>query len=148
MFCLVPTTFGSMEQERGIANRLPSTSITDSILLVDDQKVNLKLLKKQVELIHPHATVLLAKDGLEATELFEEHVGKIKLVLIDYHTPRMDGKEATRRMRAMEAERGVVPCHIYLLTADSVEKSERTSIAVGVTDILLKPLKLDLLRTL
>lgn len=148
MFCLVPTTFGNMEQERGIANRLPSTSITDSILLVDDQKVNLRLLKKQVELTHPHATILLAKDGLEATELFEEHVGKIKLVLIDYHTPRMDGKEATRRMRAMEAERGVTPCHIYLLTADSVEKSERTSIAIGITDVILKPLKLDLLRTL
>jgi PAS domain S-box-containing protein len=46
-------------------------------------------------------TVLLAKDGAEAVEMFITHREKIDLVLLDMVMPRLGGYEAYERMRAV-----------------------------------------------
>jgi signal transduction histidine kinase/ActR/RegA family two-component response regulator len=46
-------------------------------------------------------TVLVASDGEEAVRLFEAHQSEIDLVLLDAVMPRMGGREAYDRMRAL-----------------------------------------------
>ena len=46
-------------------------------------------------------TVLAARDGEEAVEMFQEHRDSIALVLLDVVMPRMSGHEAHRRIRGL-----------------------------------------------
>ena len=46
-------------------------------------------------------TVLLAKDGVEAVEMFITHQAQIEMVILDMVMPRLGGYEAYERMRAV-----------------------------------------------
>jgi two-component system cell cycle sensor histidine kinase/response regulator CckA len=50
----------------------------------------------------------VAGDGCEAVELFEHHHEHIVAVLLDMTMPRMDGREAMRRLRAIDADTPVI----------------------------------------
>lgn len=86
-------------------------------------------------------TVLEAPDGVRATELAAEHLPN--LILMDLSLPKMDGWEATRRIRANPAT-----AHIPILALSAFDRStdlERTR-RVGCNGHLTKPIDLkDLL---
>ena len=46
-------------------------------------------------------TVLAAKDGVEAVEIFQQHQGEIRLVLSDLTMPRMNGWETLEALRQL-----------------------------------------------
>ncbi|BGP24117.1 sensor histidine kinase/response regulator [Rhodotorula toruloides] len=57
-----------------------------------------------------------AEDGQEAVELFENGNGTFTLVLADVQMPRLDGIDASRAIRQLEAEQGWRRCKIIALT--------------------------------
>lgn len=67
-----------------------------TVLLVDDERVIRHVGKRMLEKGGYH--VLLAADGQEALDIFRREQGAVNLVIMDLIMPRMDGREAYRRL--------------------------------------------------
>jgi CheY-like chemotaxis protein len=65
------------------------------ILVADDSRLYTELVKES--LLSQPCTLLFAKDGCEAIELFAEH--KPPLVITDWVMPKLDGLQLCRRIR-------------------------------------------------
>ncbi len=74
----------------------------------------------------------------------EEDRALRELILMDVKMPRVDGLEATRRIRALEAERGTgAPTPIVALTAAAFAEDERRCRDAGMDAYLSKPIKAE-----
>ncbi len=72
----------------------------ETVLLVEDEEMLLDLL--QVFLEENGYRVLVARDGMEAVELYEKHALEITVVLSDMGLPKLGGWEAFRRMKVID----------------------------------------------
>jgi CheY-like chemotaxis protein len=92
---------------------------TETILLVDDEDrvldVGTKVLKRL------GYTVLEARDGKEAIEIYKENKDKIALVLLDMVMPRMGGGEAYDRMKEINPKVKVLLSSGYDLDSEAKE---------------------------
>ena len=70
------------------------------------------------------------------------------LVLMDLQMPVMDGLEATRQLRGLQAEGRLPHFPILALTAHSGDADRAQAAAAGVDDYLTKPILLEALRDL
>ena len=109
------------------------------ILVVDDSAVNREV--ALAALAHFGATADCVEDGLQAVTAVAS--GAYDLVFMDGSMPVMDGFEASRRIRAEEAARGVAPVPIVALTADVISTAGEAWRACGMDDLLLKPFSLE-----
>jgi DNA-binding response OmpR family regulator len=102
------------------------------VLVADDSAVYRKL----VEHALPSAlfAVLLAKNGLEAIELFHQH--RPEMVITDWVMPDISGIEICRRIR--ESSEGP---YTYIIILTSVTQTENVvrGLAAGADDYLTKP---------
>ncbi|HVR42367.1 MAG TPA: PAS domain S-box protein [Thermoanaerobaculia bacterium] len=104
-----------------------------TILIVDDQAINLRLLRAQLE--GEGQTVLEASNGAEALSVLERE--KVDLVISDILMPVMDGYRLCYEVRRSERFRQL-PFIIY--TASYVSPSdEKLSRDLGADDYLRKP---------
>jgi two-component system, cell cycle response regulator len=102
------------------------------ILVADDSKLYTTLVKESLS--SQPCTLLFAKDGCEALELFAEH--KPPLVITDWIMPKLDGLELCRRIRADFPE---VYSYIMLLTSNEEKESVIAGLDAGADDYLSKP---------
>jgi PAS domain S-box-containing protein len=114
------------------------------ILVVEDNLINRAvatgILEKQGHsLVH-------AGNGREALGLLEK--ATFDLILMDVQMPEMDGFEATRRIRAMEAGASrLTP--IVAMTAHALAGDRERCLGAGMNDYIAKPIrKEDLLRVI
>jgi CheY-like chemotaxis protein len=114
------------------------------VLLAEDNPINALLATKALERLG--ATVVPARDGLEAVALFE--TGAFDLALIDIRMPGLDGLETARRIRTLEAARGGDRLNLVALTANAGRDDERAARAAGFDGFLPKPLNLRALPAL
>ena len=107
-----------------------------SILVVDDQPINVQLLKRKLEREGIH--VVAAYNGIEALDI----VGKSKpdLILLDVMMPDMDGIEVCQRLQADEQTRGIP---VIFITARTGKESKIEGLGVGAVDYITKPIDLD-----
>jgi CheY-like chemotaxis protein/HPt (histidine-containing phosphotransfer) domain-containing protein len=103
------------------------------VLLVEDDAVNAKvtsylLQKRGLEVDH-------AVDALEGVE--KSGARTYALIFMDLHTPRMDGLEATRRIRSREGEARRTP--ILAMTAMAIDGTKEQCLAAGMDEYLTKP---------
>ncbi len=102
-----------------------------TILIVDDDELNLAILE---EGLADHYTLVQARDGAEALEVFEAQ--RPALVLMDIMMPRMDGYEATRRIRLTEHGADV---NIILVSAKASTGERVKGYEAGADDYIIKP---------
>ena len=118
-------------------------NLVEHILIVEDNKLNLKLACRKVSLLVPKSTVHCALDGKLGYELFLElHSLKTvpKLILMDYHMPIMSGIESIRLIRQWELEKSIQePVWICCFTADLSEFSKQEILLAGANSFLSKP---------
>ncbi len=103
------------------------------ILVIEDNEANLYLIRFMLE--KSGYEVIEAREGAVGVEL----AGKEKpdLILMDVQLPDIDGLEATKRIRASEAD-GEVP--IIALTSYAMVGDREKSLAAGCTGYIEKPI--------
>ena len=92
----------------------------ETILLAEDDPASRSVSRRYLE--NFGYTVIEATDGEEAVEKFIEHREKINLALLDVIMPKMNGREAYRRIKEMEPDAKVIFMSGY--TADFIYKRE------------------------
>jgi two-component system, OmpR family, aerobic respiration control sensor histidine kinase ArcB len=115
---------------------LLSHDIKLNILLVEDKKINQKVIRLILENMGHDIT--LADNGQMALELFNP--GIFDLILMDIQMPVMDGITATRMLR--ERHKKTVP-PIIGLSANAFEGDREKYMNMGMDDYLTKPVSTD-----
>lgn len=107
-----------------------------TILIVEDEALMLKLLKKVFE--RAGFRVLTARDGLEAVTICDQQNQDIALVLSDVMMPKLDGWGLYTHMKSTKP-------HVKMIfTSGNVNPTmEAESKERGVLDVIAKPFKLD-----
>ncbi len=108
------------------------------ILIADDEEINRLLLKSLLELVG--LTVIEAEDGLSAVELCQKF--HFDLILLDIHMPKLDGYQATKKIRAIQ---NYQTTPIIAITANAFDTDRAEALSVGMTEHMVKPIKPDLL---
>jgi len=113
------------------------------ILVVEDNKINQMLITAYLEKFGHSFEI--AGDGVAAVAAAAK--GGFDLVLMDIQMPEMDGLEATRRIRALDAPANAIP--VVALTANAMEGDEERYLAHGMNGYLAKPIvAADLYQTI
>ncbi len=107
------------------------------VLAAEDNRTNRFVFQKMLKTLD--IELVFAENGLEAVELFSEM--RPDIVFTDISMPKMDGKEAARQIRRIEAEWRTEPCPIIAITAHAMEGDEAEILAAGIDHYLCKPLK-------
>jgi DNA-binding response OmpR family regulator len=106
------------------------------ILVVDDQPINVQLLKRKLE--KEGIEILTAYSGQEALDQVAQT--KPDLILLDVMMPDMDGIEVCERLQADDASRHIP---IIFVTARNSKEGKIEGLGVGGVDYITKPLDLD-----
>jgi signal transduction histidine kinase/CheY-like chemotaxis protein len=107
------------------------------ILLVEDNEDNRLLVKTYLKK-YPYI-IEEAENGQIAVDLYRENT--YNLILMDVQMPIMDGHEATRAMRVLEAESGRPLTPIIALTAHAIKEEIDKCMAAGCDTHVGKPIK-------
>ncbi len=104
----------------------------ETILVAEDHEGLRELVSETLQALG--YTVLLAADGEEAVQLFEQHRDEVDLLVLDVVMPRMRGPEAYSRIQALRPDIPAIFCTGY-----STESPVVNGALLGGTTILQKP---------
>jgi signal transduction histidine kinase/DNA-binding response OmpR family regulator len=124
------------EPELAEAQPQPAGGRLMRVLAAEDNRTNQLVFRKMAKDLEIELT--FANNGREAVEMF----GALRpdLIFMDISMPEMDGREAARAIRALEAKLGGhVP--IVALTAHAMDGDEQGILAAGIDGYLTKPLR-------
>ncbi|WP_421868543.1 response regulator [Motiliproteus sp.] len=107
-----------------------------TILLAEDNPANVMLIRDLLS--YRGYRVLVAEDGLEAIEVAS--TAEPQLILMDVQMPRLDGLEATRRLK-LHPRLNRIP--VIILTALAMDGDRERCLASGAEDYLSKPVKMQ-----
>lgn len=131
----IPRDFLTFQAHEHLIRSAPVTRLQGRVLVVDDLRDIRRLIGHLVQ--STGAETVYAANGISALSAVEDAKSTalpVDLILMDIHMPEMDGKAATRALRA----RGVdIP--IIALTAATMRGSEEKLKECGFNDILNKP---------
>ena len=120
----------------GASQRSKPTKRRMRVLSAEDNKTNRLVLEKLLKSLN--IDLEFAHDGVEAVEKFKSYAPD--LIFMDISMPRMDGTEATQKIRELEeATKGHVP--IIALTALANDGDEEHILSHGLDRYLTKPLR-------
>ena len=110
------------------------------ILVVEDEEINQEIITEILQDVG--LVVEIAEDGVSAVEHVHDSV--YALAMMDMQMPRMNGLEATRRIR--QEPNGTLP--IIAMTANAFAEDKARCFEAGMDDFVAKPLDPEeLLRT-
>lgn len=131
------------EQEKQV-QAMGETLENVNILIAEDNEINAEIAQSMLEDMHAHVTWVnngkKAVDEFEASALYAYDV-----ILMDVHMPVMDGREATRAIRALERE-DAKKIRIYALSADAFVEDQRASVEAGMNGHFSKPVDFTLVK--
>jgi CheY-like chemotaxis protein len=113
------------------------------VLVVDDDEATQVLMTRYLQALG--LSVLVAGDGEGALALLREHMGAVRLALIDLAMPRMNGFELAEAIRA-DPDLSSLP--VVALTARVGPEVDSRAAAAGIDQIIQKPFEPARLRGL
>jgi len=143
--CSSATTVPEERHEQNLAEHQYLSREHFSILVAEDNKVNMMLASAIISNLLPESTLLKAENGIEAVRIFSE--SKPDLVFMDIQMPGLNGYEAAKQIRSLESPAGAhVP--IIALTAGTVKGEEDRCRDAGMDDYITKPVVENTIRTI
>ncbi|MBW0146855.1 response regulator [Marinobacter arenosus] len=142
------------KQKRRFLTRFSLQAVSDSsrrrelpcgrmkVLLVEDNPVNRTLTRRLLEKLG--CDVMTANDGEAAASLWQWH--PFDLIFMDCIMPRVDGFEATRRLREWESSNSRPRVPVVALTASAMEEDEEKCRRAGMDSFVAKPVNIEMLR--
>lgn len=109
------------------------------ILLVEDNEINQKLTVKILS--KAGFTCDVACDGSKAVEAYQNQ--NYDVILMDCQMPIMDGYEATKNIRQLEAQNGKIPTPIIAITANVMGEVINKCLSYGMNDYISKPINAE-----
>lgn len=106
------------------------------ILIVDDNVVNLALIKEILEMMD--CKVDAAESGLEALRYYDQN--PYDFIFMDMQMPDLNGLQVTEEIRRKEGALKHVP--IIALTANALESDYEKCLKAGMDGYITKPLKI------
>ena len=107
------------------------------ILIVEDIEANHMFIAAALK--RTKAQLLWAKDGMEAVDLCKEYE-TIDLVLMDIRLPKLDGYEATRRIKKFRPNLPIIAQTAYVMANEKGKVLQ-----AGCDDLITKPIRLKVL---
>ncbi|MDZ7590490.1 MAG: response regulator [Rubrivivax sp.] len=140
--CLIESDFGKLDDAHPgtngaviCADRHQDLRIDAHVLLAEDNGVNQVVARNMLKAMG--CTYEIVANGRLALEALT--AGTYDLVLMDCQMPQMDGYEATRAIRELEAARGGNRTPVVALTANALVGDAEVCRASGMDDHLAKP---------
>ena len=110
------------------------------ILLAEDVEINQEIV---LALLEPtELKIDCAFNGLEAFRMYKDTPDRYDMIFMDVQMPEMDGYDATRRIRALEAESKAQPIPIIAMTANVFREDVEKCLESGMNDHVGKPIDL------
>lgn len=114
-----------------------------SVLVAEDNEVNMLLARTVIKRIAPYAEIVEAGNGAIAVDKFKQQ--RPDIILMDVQMPEMNGYEATKAIRNLQGDKQVP---IIALTAGNVKGEREKCLAAGMDDFLAKPFVEEAIRAL
>ncbi|WP_111978650.1 hybrid sensor histidine kinase/response regulator [Algibacillus agarilyticus] len=127
----------SLQQNIGILEHQKIQFTGQTILLVEDNKINTEIAKQILE--NMNLQVDCAINGMDACQKLTSHH---QAVLMDIQMPIMDGYEATQAIR----QKGLTNLPIIAMTANAMQGDRDKCIKAGMDDYLTKPINIEALQ--
>jgi signal transduction histidine kinase/CheY-like chemotaxis protein len=127
-----------LEQENSLQEDIAGCFAGRRILLAEDVEINQEIV---LTLLEPtELQIDCASNGAEALRIYAEDPGRYNMIFMDVQMPEMDGYEATRRIRSLEAESKAKPVPIIAMTANVFREDIEKCLASGMNDHVGKPI--------
>lgn len=120
------------------------------ILLVEDNVINQRILKRKLEA--KCFKVTTANHGREAVDAIcsstakeseHDHAPVFDIILMDQEMPILDGNGATREIRKLEQDDGVMRIPILGVTANVREEQKDDMVSAGMDEVISKPYSME-----
>ncbi|TKA75279.1 hypothetical protein B0A55_05085 [Friedmanniomyces simplex] len=143
---LASTLASATSDGEGTNNRIVASAPWETVLLVEDNPINMQLLKALMKQLHmPFDTAI---NGAEALSIFTSNPSRYFLILTDISMPIMDGNQATAKIRELERKQKLPRTTIVAITGVTSATSRKISFDSGVDRYLTKPVKMKDVRAL
>lgn len=114
---------------------------TMNILLVEDNDIDVEILKRGLRKAGPAGELVRARDGLEALEILKEapHTAALPkpfVVLLDINMPRMNGHEFLSELRAIPELKNV---RVFVFTTSDNRKDIDLAYKNNASGYIVKP---------
>jgi PAS domain S-box-containing protein len=112
-----------------------------SILVAEDNEINALLMRSLLTRLGHHAVITTnGEQALESWLAAKSAGTPYDLVLMDIQMPQLDGIEATKRIRSLEASQPGRQTPILALTANALVEDRYACFEAGMDGFLIKPL--------
>jgi CheY-like chemotaxis protein len=105
-----------------------------TILLVEDDEVDVKALKWAFDKLKVANPLVVARDGIEALEVLRD-LPRPYLIITDINMPRMNGIELLRKIRESDQFRDSI---VFVLTTSNDEQDKIDAYDLNVAGYMLK----------
>lgn len=122
-------------------NVLAQIEGNSKILVVEDNPVNLGLMRNFIKRILPDVKILEAQNGEEAIQVFLEETPV--LILMDIQMPVMNGYDATLEIRKIPKGKNIP---IIAVTAGIIAGEREKCLKMGMNDYISKPVQKENLK--
>lgn len=136
----LPVEYLCNSQEENEESEENSALAGMKVLLVEDNEINMEIAESLLQEVG--IIVDKAFDGMEALEKFSKSKENwYEVILMDVLMPRMDGYEATKRIKSLNRIDKDIP--IVAMTANAYDEDKKKAIECGMQGYISKPIQIQ-----